>query len=80
MHSQVQHPVPLVDVPDFQRAELLAPQSVVEQHREDGAIPLVFLRLGPGGVGRASVSRAKKRGDSPRRKPKTKAYVLPPRL
>jgi LPS O-antigen subunit length determinant protein (WzzB/FepE family) len=47
MHPQVQHPAPLVDVANFQRAELLASQSMVEQHREDGAIALPLERLGP---------------------------------
>jgi hypothetical protein len=34
MHPQVQHPAPRVDIPHFERAELLPPQSVVEPHRE----------------------------------------------
>jgi hypothetical protein len=47
VHPQVQHPAPGVDVPNLERAQLLPPQSVVEQHREDGAIPLTLLCLGP---------------------------------
>ena len=43
VHPQVQYPTPLVDVANFQHAKLLAPQSVVEQHREDGTIPLAVL-------------------------------------
>jgi hypothetical protein len=45
VHPQVQYPAPLVDVSRFQRTELLAPQSVVEQHRKDRSIPLALLCL-----------------------------------
>jgi hypothetical protein len=50
VHTRVQYPAPLADVPHFERADLLAPQSVVEEHREDGAIALALLCLGPGRV------------------------------
>jgi len=47
VHSQVRHPAPWVDVPNFERGELLASQSVVQQHRKDGAIASTIARLGP---------------------------------
>ena len=43
----MQHPSPRVDVPDVERTGLLAPQSMVEQDREDRPIPLALLCLGP---------------------------------
>jgi hypothetical protein len=47
MHPQVQHPAPRVDVFDLERTEFLAPQSMVEQHREDGAVTSPFECLRP---------------------------------
>jgi hypothetical protein len=35
----------LLDVPDCQRAEFLAPDGVIEQGRQDGAVTLAFERV-----------------------------------
>ena len=65
VHPQVQHPAPRVDVPNFERAQLLAPQSVVEQHREDGAIPLALLVSAPGASSRARACPSPRAGVLP---------------
>jgi len=46
---------PVLRIADLQLAQLLAPQRVIEQRRQDRAVALSFQRIG---IWRASSSRA----------------------